>query len=157
MVLQARIVLFSQGSRSNFVGFLLVMTPNPCKLCGVNNAPRSFHQNNTQACLEAQISGRLYLVWVYPVLGDLITEGHSAWPQMSHHVWWWIWWGRVEYKGGKSLGHHVSMIPLVVVWSMSFTMLLSYCIFYFLCFICCCLYLRLSLCDSHRIWHDIVH
>lgn len=53
MVLQSHIVVFSQGSLSNFVGFLLVMTLNPCKLHGVNNASRSFHQNNTQACLEA--------------------------------------------------------------------------------------------------------
>lgn len=74
MLLQSRIVVFSQGSPSNFVGFLLVMTLNPCKLCGVNNACRSFHQNNTQAWT----SGRLCLVWVYPVLGDLIKQGHWA-------------------------------------------------------------------------------
>lgn len=54
MALRSRIVVFSQGSLSNFVGFLLVMTLDPCKLCGVNNASRSFHQNNTQACLEAR-------------------------------------------------------------------------------------------------------
>ena len=58
MVLQSRIVVFSQGSLSNFVGFLLVMTLDPCKLCGVNNASRSFHQNNTQARLEVWTSGR---------------------------------------------------------------------------------------------------
>lgn len=49
MVSQSRIALFSRGSPSKFVGFLLVMTRNPCKLCGVNNASRSFHQNNTQS------------------------------------------------------------------------------------------------------------
>lgn len=74
MLLQSRIVVFSQGSPSNFVGFLLVMTLNPCKLCGVNNACRSFHQNNTQAWT----SRRMCLVWFYPVLGDLIKQGHWA-------------------------------------------------------------------------------
>lgn len=46
--------VISQGSLSNFVGFLLVMTLNPCKLCGLSDASRYFHQNSTRASSEAR-------------------------------------------------------------------------------------------------------
>lgn len=78
---QCFVMMFSQEIIVNFVGFRVVISPNPYKLSCVNNVP-GLSTIATRAHFGFQTNGSVCLAWIYPVMCYLITQGHSAWPQM---------------------------------------------------------------------------